>query len=90
MENNQKRRLSLMFLILGGLIFLSGVVSIIIISDEPPQHRTDLPCYDKEGNVIIGVSCAGYSYPPLPNIPVLCFILSIICFVIARYSYPKE
>ena len=89
MEENLRRKLSITFLVLAILSFIFGLaVTTIRFYNEQPEYRTDLPCYDKEGNVIIGVSCAGYVGGP--NIFMEGILLTVLFLVLAFYLYPKE
>lgn len=84
MEEHQNRKLAVMFLILAGLILVSGTVLHLMINGTAPQHKTDLPCYDRWNNVIIGLSCEGYYYPLAFEIIFGTAILIAICLAIAR------
>jgi len=92
MKEYKKKRLSKMLLVLMGLIFISVFV-FLIVNTKPPQYRTDLPCYDKEGNVIIGVSCEGYGslFNAIGmNVLVGCAFLMAICLIIWIYLNEVE
>ncbi len=89
MEEDKNRKLAIMFLILAGVIFISGMV-LFMINNEPSQHKTDLPCYDGRDNVIIGLSCEGYYYPLKLEIIFGTVILIVICLMLAGYFLNKD
>ena len=89
MNENLRKKLAIMFLVLTISSFIFGlVITTVRFYNEQPEYRTDLPCYDKEGNVIIGVSCK--EYVGGPNIYLLGVFLTVLFGVIAFYLYPKE
>ncbi len=87
MKEYLRRRLAIMFLVLAILSFIFGL-AVNMVNNEQPEYRTDLPCYDKEGNVIISVSCEGYAGGP--TIYFWGVFFPVLFGVLAFYLYPKK